>query len=200
MGVRLMSVKIGEVVEANTSEFLAQCYELYQAPPFGSLVKTGEGSLQIYGIVYNAATTSIEPGRRPIARGKEEMEEKDIYRTNPQLAKLFRTDFHALVVGHREGDSLYHYLPPRPARIHNFVYLCDLEEVKEFSQSLDFLSIVVAANIPGSTEELIAACLRYASQAYSDQHSFLVKAGKELALLLGGELSRLNTILKRVKQ
>ena len=192
-----MVIKIAEVIEADTLTFSAQCYELHQAPPFGSLVRTGDGSIQIYGVVCNAATTSIEPGRRPIARGKDEAEEEDIYRANPQLAKLLRTDFNALVVGHQEGDSLHHYLPPRPARIHHFVYLCDLDEVREFTQALDFLSLLVAASIP--TEELIAACLRNASQAYPDRHSFLVKAGKELSLLLGGELSRLSTILKRIK-
>jgi hypothetical protein len=56
--------RVGEVIEASTAEFTAQCYELYQIPPLGSLVKTKDQSLELYGIVYNAATTSLEPGRR----------------------------------------------------------------------------------------------------------------------------------------
>lgn len=75
-------------------------------------------------MVYNATTASIEPGRRPIARGKDEATEEALYRSNPQLLKLLRSEFNALVVGHRQGDKLYHYLPPKPARIHGFVYLC----------------------------------------------------------------------------
>ena len=62
-----MDNRVGEIIEASTSEFTAQSYELYQLPAFGSLVKTKD---EIYGIVYNAATAGIEPGRRPIARGK----------------------------------------------------------------------------------------------------------------------------------
>ncbi|MFQ5924525.1 MAG: hypothetical protein ACE5IE_00825 [Dehalococcoidia bacterium] len=193
-----MSFKIGEIIEASTGEFVAQCYELHQPPPLGSLVKTREGEIEVYGVVSGAETTSIEPGRRPIARGKDEAEEEDIYRSSPQLAKLLRTDFNALVVGHREGERLHHYLPPRPARVHSFVYLCDPEEVARFSDSFDFLSILVNARGQGSVDELIAACLRHAAQAHQNPHHFLVKAGKELAVLLGGETSRLNTILRRI--
>jgi len=193
-------IKIGEIIEASTGEFVAQCYELHQPPPFGSLVKTREGEIEIYGVVSGAATTSIEPGRRPIARGRDEAEEEDIYRSSPQLAKLLRTDFNALVVGHREGERLHHYLPPRPARVHSFVYLCDPEEVARFSDSFDFLSILVNARGQGSVDELIAACLRHAAQAHQNPRTFLVKAGKELAVLIGGETSRLNTILRRIRE
>jgi hypothetical protein len=192
-----LSSKIGEVIEASTGEFMAQCYELHQPPPFGSLVKAREGEVEIYGVVSQAQTTSIEPGRRPIARGREEAEEEDVFRSSPQLARLLRTDFTALVVGHEEGQKLHHYLPPRPAKIHSFVYLCDAEEVEKFSQSLDFLSILVGVVV--QADELIAASLRHAAAAHRDPGDFLTRAGRELAVLLGGETNRLNTILRRIK-
>ena len=191
-----MPAKIGEIIEASTSEFTAQCYELHQPPPFGSLVKTREGQMEIYGVVCSAATTSIELGRRPIARGREEADEEDIYRSSPQLAKLLRTDFNALVVGHKE-ERLHHYLPPRPARIHSFVYSCDPEEVEKFTQSFDFLSILVGAG--GEADELTAASLRHAAAAHQAPRDFLIRAGKELAVLLGGETNRLNNILRRIR-
>ncbi len=192
-------VKIGEVIEASGSQFVAQCYKLHQPPPLGSLVKTKEGSIEIYGVVFNAETHSLEPGRRPIARGSEEPGGEDVFQANPQLAKLLTTDFGALVVGYREGGELCHYLPPRPACIHSFVYLCPLEEVEDFSHSLDFLPLLVETNLPMPVDEVIAACFRYFSQAHADRRTFLVKAGKELALLLGGELKRLNSILRKLK-
>ena len=189
--------RVGEVIEASTAEFTAQCYELHQPPSFGSLVMTREGEVEIYGVVSGAATTSIEPGRRPIARGSEEADEEGIYRSSPQLAKLLRTDFSALIVGHRENERLHHYLPPRPARIHGFVYLCDPKEVSLFSQSLDFISILVSAQ--EQADELVAASLRHAAAAHQAPRDFLIKAGKELAMLLGGETNRLNNILRRIK-
>jgi hypothetical protein len=193
------SDRVGEVIEASTTDFVAQCYELYQSPPLGSLVKTRDEPVDLYGIVYHATTGSLEPGRRPIARGKDEASEEDIYRSSPQLSKLLRSEFSALVVGHRQGEKLYHYLPPKPARIHGFVYLCGLEEVKEFSQSFAFLSILLNARLPVSVEEIIAATLRQMGQAYDDPRPFLVAAGKELAVLLGGQFNQLKAILGRLK-
>jgi len=192
--------RVGEVIEASTTDFVAQCYELYQSPPLGSLVKTRDLSVELYGIVYNAATTSLEPGRRPIARGKDEATEEEIYRSSPQLLELLRSEFSALVVGHKQGDKLYHYLPPKPARIHGFVYLCSPEEVKAFSQSLNFLTILLNTRLPVSQDELIAACLRQMSQVYEDRRAFLVNAGKELAVLLSGEFNQLKAILERIKE
>jgi hypothetical protein len=190
--------RVGEVIEASTTDFTAQCYELYEIPPLGSLVKTKDASLELYGIVCNAATTSLEPGRRPIARGKDETTEEAIYRSSPQLLKLLKSEFGALVVGHKQ-DKLYQYLPPQPARIHSFVYLCPPEEVREFGQSLDFLNILINARASVPTEELVSAALRQMSQAHEDPHAFLVAAGKELALLLSGNLNQLKTILGRIR-
>jgi len=191
--------RVGEVIEASTTDFVAQCYELYQSPPLGSLVKTRDSGMELYGIVHNATTTSLEPGRRPIARGKDETSEEAVYQTSPQLLKLLRSEFGALVVGHRQDDKLHHYLPPKPARIHSFVYLCPPEEIKEFSQSFDFLNILLTTRLPVPPEELIAACLRQMSQVYEDRRAFLVAAGKELAILLSGQFNQLKAILERIK-
>ena len=191
--------RVAEVIEASSAEFVAQCYQLEQAPPLGSLVKTKDILCEIYGIVYNVETHSLDPGRRVVARGEGMETEEEIYRANPQLAKLLATDFKALVVGHRQGNGLYHYLPPKPAPIHGFVYVCQLEEVELFVQSLDFLSLLVDARLSISVDEVIAACLRYASRAYPDSEAFLIKAGREMARLLSGDTQRLNSVLKRLR-
>jgi hypothetical protein len=192
--------RAGEVIAASTTDFTAQCYELYQLPPLGSLVKTGDAGLELYAVVCNATTASLEPGRRPIARGKDETSEEAIYRSSPQLEKLLRSEFSALVVGHKAGDKVHHYLPPKPARIHSFVHLCSLPEVKDFSQSLGFLNIIINSHLPLPRDELIAACLRHMSQAHEDSNSFLVLAGKYMAALLSDDFSQLSSILERIRQ
>lgn len=189
--------KIAEVIEARSGEFTAECYQLHQAPPLGSLVKAG--SPDIFGVVCDTATESVDPGRRPLARGQDAADESEVYRQNPQLSKLLRTTFRALVVGHKEGDALRHYLPPQPPHVHSFVYVCPPEEVRAFTQSLDFLSILMFAQERTNADEIVAACLRQAAQAHTDRKLFLVGAGKTLAPLLRGELTRLNTILMRIR-
>jgi len=198
MDLAAEATKIGEVIEASTAKFTAQCYQLNQAPPLGSLVKVGSMPLEIYAVVYDIENHSLELGRRPIARGENEETEEGIFRANPQLSKLLCTDFNALVLGHRQASDIAHWLPAKPAYIHNFVYVCSSDEVRDFTQSLDFLSLLIAANLPTPVDEVIGACLRYSSQTHPDPHAFLVKAGKELAMLLTGDTKRLNSILRKL--
>jgi hypothetical protein len=193
--------KIGEVIEACTTDFIAQCYELYETPPLGSLVKTGGGAdSDIYGVVYNVLTTGIEPGRRPIARGKNELTEEEVYRSSPQLYKLLKSEFHALVIGYRHENHIFQFLPANPARIHSFVHFCTAEEVKKYSQTFNFLNILLKARLDIPVEELAGACLRQMSLVYGPERStFLISAGKELATLLNRDYGQLKAILKGLK-
>jgi hypothetical protein len=199
--------KVGEVIEACSTDFIAQCYELYRFPALGSLVKTRyevqSGEAQeawLYGIVCQAQTVSGDPGRRPIARGKDEQNEDEIYRASPQLMKLLKSDFSVVVVGHKVGEQIHQYLPPRPARIHGFVNLCSDEEIKQFSLSFDFLNILLKSHLEIPVEELIGSSLRRMARVYeAEKHAFLVLAGKELAALLSTDYARLKVILKGLK-
>jgi 3-hydroxyacyl-CoA dehydrogenase len=153
--------KIAEVIAAETAAFTAQSYELYELPPLGSLVKAGE----TYAVVCHAETAGLDTGRKPVARGRDEATEEAVYSASPQLSKLLRSSFTAAAVGYKEGGKVYQYLPPRPAKLHSFVYLCQPEEAKEFAKNLSFLNILVNAQLPVSTEEVMAAALRQMAKA-----------------------------------
>ena len=185
--------KIAEVIGAETAGFTAQSYELYELPPLGGLVK----ACDIYGIVCHAETAGLDTGRKPVAHGKDEPSEEAIYQSSPQLTKLLRSAFTAAAVGYKDG-KIFQYLPPIPARLHSFVYLCQAEEVREFSKGFGFLNILVNASLPVANEELIAATLRQMAKAQDDPRAFLVAAGKELANLLSSDFTRLRNILGRL--
>lgn len=193
-----LDAKIGEVIATGSTEFSAQCYSLNKAPYFGALVKTGkDGDSAVYAVVYYVETHSVEEGRRVFIRGEKLQNEDDVFKNNPQLEKLLVTDFKAVVVGYREKNSVYQYLPPQPSMIHSFVYYCSDAEIKEFSRSMNFLNMLTESKLTVSGDEIIAACLRQISRKHEDPQAFLVKAGKELVWMLGGDIRRLNTILKR---
>ncbi len=187
---------VGEVVAASTTEYLTQCRALYGAPPLGTLVKS-EGHDAIYGIVGEVATQSIDPGRRTMALGEEDASGDAVYDRNPQIARLLTTEFRSIVVGHGDGGHLRRYLAPLPPRIHDFVFPCHEDEVAGFSDSLDFLPLLLAAPV-GSPDDVVAAFLRRSSRSHPDSDAFLVQAGKELATVLSGQFQRLNGILKRL--
>ena len=196
--------KVGEVIEAYTNRFEAQCYRLHESPALGSLVKTRDESVDIYGIVAAAETAGLDPSRRPTPRGEHEQSEEALFAANPQLAKLLATRFTALVVGHAgpgpsTQNSVRHYLPPRPARIHGFVYPCSDDEAREFAAAPDFLELLVTARGDFPVDDAVAACLRRLAQLQTDPQAFLVRAGKQLARLLGDDFPRLTSIVRRLK-
>jgi hypothetical protein len=195
----MQSVRLGEVIEASTTGFTAQSYELNELPPLGSLVKASEGERQLYAVVYHAATEGIEPGRKPIARGKDEPSEQAIFEASPQLARLLRSEFAALVVGFKDGGAIRQFLPPAPAHIHSFVHACSADEVKEFGKSFNFLNTLVNAELETPADELTAASLRLMSAAQDDPRAYLISVGKELAVLLGRDYPRLKAILERIR-
>ena len=67
------SERIGEVVEAPSTTFVAQCYQLNGAPPLGSLVRTGDPAIQ--GVVYRVVTEPLDASRPVLARGESAVTE-----------------------------------------------------------------------------------------------------------------------------
>lgn len=187
--------RVGEVIEATSTTFVAQCYKLYAAPPLGTFVRTG--SPAIYGVVYRVTTEPLDSSRPILARGDGAATEEDIYRNNPQIARLLTSRFETLIVGYRGDGRSRQFLPPLPPRVHSFVYTCAPTEVVEFTTQLDFLHLVVNSGLP-AVDEVVGACLREAREAHPDRQEFLWRAGKTLATELAGDLPRLNAILRRV--
>ena len=196
------SPRVGEVVEAASDRFTVQCYQLYESPPLGAFVRTGvnAGAAHTYAIVSEVSTQALDPGRPVVARGEAEVTEDDVYRSNPQLARLLCTSFQALIVGHGDQSGLRQYLPELPPRIHAFVYSCSGDEVRAFAGSLDFLDLLLqtSARNRGIADEVVAACVRQIASRSEDSHGSLGDAGKALAGLLSGDLPRLNSILRRI--
>ena len=205
--------RIAEVVESASDRFVAQCYRIYESPPLGGFVRTesppsdvggsasGNGSSSVFAVVCGIRTEALDPGRPVIARGEDEVSEEDVYRSNPQLARLLCTRFEAQIVGHGDAGAINQYLPAFPPRIHSFVYSCAREEVDRFtSKKLDFLATLVNSSpaAKGTADEIIAACLRQAAANVEEPRGFLVRAGKTLAVQLAADVPRLNSILKRL--
>lgn len=247
---------IGEIIEAGTMAFVAQCLEvprqvvsrLYDPPPLGAFVKIGkpapasstypsrelgEGRAQrgvgtdeeedpfaaptlsrdpasagtplpaaTYALVYGANMASLEPNRRPSALGFAD--EDELRMEQPQIFELLRTEFSGLLIAYApgEGKALRRHLPPTPPRIHSRVYTCEPDEVRALTEDLGFLRGLLLpsggalSGVP--TDELVAACLRGAREAYVNDQAFLLRAGRTLAMLLADDYDRLQAILKSV--
>lgn len=186
---------IGEIVDTSVANFMAQACELNVAPPFGGFVKVTVPERTVYGVVYAIHTGSLEPGGRPVLRGRDGMRDRAIFDQNPDLEQLLRTEFSALIVGFAENGVLRSYLPPSPPPLHWSVVQCDSTEIADVTQRLDyFRTILSASNAP--VDALIAANVRLAGAASPDPATFRLRAGRELATLLKYDYPRLTAILR----
>ena len=152
-------------------------------------------SAATYAVVYQAATTTTDTGRRTRAYWKDEQQLND---EQPELSEwLLLTEFRAIIIGHSTGGIIRQFLPPLPPKIHAFVEPCTDAEVRMLTTRLDFLrTLANFRNAP--VEEVVAACIREANRARGDNFDFLVSAGKELAGLLKDDYDRLQAIMRRV--
>ncbi|HZO89315.1 MAG TPA: hypothetical protein VFB38_13360 [Chthonomonadaceae bacterium] len=229
----LTASALGEVIEASTTRFVAQCprAHLHDPPAFGAFVKVmppdapmaapGEvgdiGSADpfadprprapqelpvgtpdgvIYALVFAATTGSPEPGRRPTAYG---LEEARLRQEQPQIFDLLTTEFAALHLAFAQEGRVRLDTPPRPPRLHAFVYACTPEEVCALTDSPDFVRPLLAAPGEVSPDELIAASLRHAYRCRHADFAFLVRAGKQLAQLLHADPERLTALLRKLE-
>jgi hypothetical protein len=191
---------IGQIVEADIATFRAGSFQIHETPPLGALVRAGAPSgvdeNSIYAVVCDARTESLE-GRQPVPHSPAEGDLGSFLDSNPHLRHLLRTSFDAVVVGHGDGATLRHYLPPAPTSIFAPVRPCPPEEVARFTQSFDYLKPLLSSAT--NADEATAASLRLASAAHPDPRYFLVQAGKELARLLADQPDRLTAILRRIR-
>ena len=184
---------VGEVVESSTAEALAQARELNCAPSFGRFVLI-ESAVPAVGIVFNVATQSVEPNRRPAAYGKTE---RELRLEQPQIFELLRTHFHILIVGHLDRGAPVPVLPPHPAPIHCFVYECDDALVRACTEDDEFLrNIINTSGLPA--DQLLIATLRNALQVRGDSREYLVTMGKALSRLLQEDYNRLRSVIRRI--
>jgi hypothetical protein len=189
---------VGEVIEASTTEILAQAIELDAAPPFGAFVEVAtDDGVTVYGVVAHVETAGIDPGARAIMRGHGDVRDDRIYLENPDLPLVLRTTFRALVVGFAQGATIYQFLPARPPRLHYSVFTSPADAVRRFTNAgLDYLAtLLLATDLP--VDELLAANLRTTAAQRGDVEVFLQASGRELAQLLRTDYGRLTSILRR---
>ena len=194
MGPPTQSVtgRIGEVISANSTAFVVQCYELYGAPGIGSFVRAG--SPGIYGVVYDVRTEPLDPSRPVLARGQDAETEDEIYLDNPQIARLLTSRFDAAVIGLGSEGGFEPVLPSLPPRVHSFVYACLTDETSALAGNLAFLRRLVRSESPAS-DDVVRACILVAASTQPDPQALTLRAGRLLAAELSSDLPRINAIL-----
>lgn len=186
--------RVGEVIHASTTEFVTECYTLYDNPPIGCLVECGEDN-PVFGVVADSVTESIDPTRPPAPKGKDMSSEREIYSENPQLSQLLATRFTSIIVGYVNESEIKWHLSPKPPRILSFVKICSTDQARDFSVDVGFLPRLLDSSV-GSPDEVVAAYIRHAAEFQTSSEEFVIRAGKELTERMPGQLRRVSAIIR----
>lgn len=191
--------RLGEVVETTTAGYWAESDELHTLPPLGSLVcaPLPDGSDSV-GIVAFGQTGGLDPGRRAIRRGGEELMDHAIYARHPELELVLRTLFQVVAVGQVDGFRIRHSIPPIPVPLHFSVHSCDQSFVRRFVESPGYFSSLLRHQGNIAAEDLVAAHMRWVDDILDDNHTWLAGATRRVAALMKRDYDRLVVVLNSI--
>ncbi|MEW6566870.1 MAG: hypothetical protein AB1449_01650 [Chloroflexota bacterium] len=190
---------IGRVTRCSTLGFVgAVRLPEPDLPAFGWFcqVEAQHGQSQVIGVIYDISVEDDAFARQLATAEGLTPEQLQDTQANRQVP----VEFSALAVGYRNGDRISHALPPQPPATLAEIHPLAAEAVRQFTERLDFLSLILAApEVP--VDELLAAALRQAAEARpeGERRRFLVQAGRECARLLGSDLTRLEKVVRSLR-
>ncbi|MBP7693257.1 MAG: hypothetical protein KA764_15140 [Anaerolineales bacterium] len=195
----MLNEHIGRLLRSATSGFVFGCrIPEADVPCFGDFVKAPaqRGRSTVIGLVYDLVIQD-DAFVRPLVATPDLSDE---YVLDQRENRHVPIEVSVLAVGYREPAGYVHSLPPQPPLTLDSIDLCAPEEIRVFTERLDFLRLIVES-VEAPADELAAAAVRRAAGAQppQDRAAFLHRAGRELARLLPRDLPRLNRVLQRLR-
>jgi hypothetical protein len=150
--------------------------------------------VQIYGLIYDIHIDDDGLVRQLVtAEGVGE----DVIADN-RLNRNVPLEMSVLAIGYRQADRIYHLLPPRPPLSLDMIYLCDAEEIRQFTSAGRygyFRHILRAKEFP--IGEILAAHLQQTQQSClaAGNTEWIEAATQELITLLRDDYPSLVSVL-----
>jgi hypothetical protein len=196
----MTSIKIGRLLRASTTGFVVGCrVSQLEAPEFGALVRVPiDHDYQIYGLIHDIHIDDDGLVRQLVT--SEGIDEAVI--ADNRLNRNVPVEMSVLAVGYREGENIFHLLPPRPALSLDEIYLCNTEELCDFTNAGRFgyfRHVLRASDLP--VGDLLGAHLRQvqaAQQSAGNEHWAEV-ATKELIVLMRDDYPSLMSLISTLR-
>lgn len=192
----MSKIEIGRLLRAGTSGFVVGCrVSQLESPSFGALVRVPlEAGYQVYGLIHNIHVDDDGLVRQLVTT--ENVDESVI--ADNRLNRNVPLEMSVLSVGYRLDGRIYHLLPPRPPLSLDMIYLCEAEDLRQFTGTGRygyFRHILNAADIP--IGELLASHLQQAGNAHAEvgDKSWINNAMQELIILLRDDYPALMGVL-----
>jgi hypothetical protein len=191
-------LQVGYLLRSGISGFVAGCrvakFET-NPPDFGCLVRAPLGfDSQAYGLIYDIHIDDDGLVRQLVTA--ENVNEATI--ADNRENRTVPVEISILSIGYRQAGHIYHLLPPRPPLSLDVIYLCEADELRQFTSIGRFgyfRHILRAVDLP--TSELLSAHLQQSSQAHrqAGDIEWASRATQELITLLRDDYPALMNVL-----
>ena len=195
-----MQERIGEIIETTSTALVAECETLNKPPALGSLARVSvEAGRELFAVVAFGRTGGLDPSRRAVKRGSAEFSDAAIYERHPELSRILRTEFGAVLVGWSAEGRIWQRLPAQPPPLHFSLFACDQLAAVRFSDRLSYLRLLLAHEGEMPADQLLAANIRETYRIRGNDMAWLERAGKEAASLLQNDYERLMNVLLAIE-
>jgi hypothetical protein len=192
----MKQIEIGRLLRAGTNGFVVGCrVSQIDAPVFGALVRVKlDGDYQVFGLIHDIHIDDDGLVRQLVtAEGVEEAVIAD-NRVNRNVP----LEISVLTVGYQLDGKISHLLPPRPPLSLDVIYLCNSDELRQFTDAGRFgyfRHVLRSAELPVS--ELLAAHIQQSGEAHAEigDVAWKHRATQELITLLRDDYGTLMNVL-----
>jgi hypothetical protein len=190
--MKATGIEIGRLLSAGNTEFTVGCsVSQLNVPAFGSLVRVTPNTTEeyhVFGLIHDIHIEDDGLVRQLVTTDQVDAAVIADNRINRNVP----VEISVLAVGYRQGERIYHLLPPRPPLSLDVIYLCEAEELRHFGY---FRHVLRAVVLP--VGELLAAHLQQARAAHeaAGNLDWTSTATRELITLLRDDYPTLMSVL-----
>ena len=186
-----------EVISSSLQGFVSQSWKWNQFPPFGSLVTAHTKTRDLFGIVHQIQTGSMDSSRSPFPYKKTE---EELLREQPQIFEFLKTTFSTLTIGYQEKGKLHSFLSPEPPTIHSLVNATDPIICKNLLNAGTYLPLLFGSSQEiFNIDELLLAILQQKTNLKILSQESLQTFINTFSLLTGNDYRRLKLFLQRAQ-
>ena len=196
--MKATGIEIGRLLSAGITAFTVGCsVSQLSVPAFGSLVRVTPNTNEeyhVFGLIHDIHIDDDGLVRQLVTTDQVDPAVIADNRVNRNVP----LEISVLAVGYRQGERIYHLLPPRPPLSLDVIYLCQADELCQFTSSGRFgyfRHVLRAEDLP--VGELLAAHLQQARTAHetAGNADWINAATRELITLLRDDYPTLMSVL-----
>ncbi len=191
-------IEIGRLLSAGNTEFTVGCsVTQVNVPAFGTLVRVTPNLAEdyhVFGLIHDIHIEDAGLVRQLVTT--DQVDAAVI--ADNRLNRNVPIEMSVLAVGYRQGERIYHLLPPRPPLSLDVIYRCEADEICAFTAAGHFgyfRHVLRAVDLP--VGELLAAHILQARRAHLEagNSDWANAATRELITLLRDDYPTLMSVL-----